>query len=128
MKKNLIMIIILLGIPAICACQFFPTGGYQKGGHGSGGDSPTGIFDENISKITNQLWIYPNPTSAVLTIEAEIAGKCSIEITSPVGQLISYKMMEGTSHQIDLSSFRKGIYFITVRSKDFVKTEKVIKL
>jgi hypothetical protein len=36
--------------------------------------------------------------------------------------------MEGKSHQIDLSSFQKGVYFITIRSKDFVTTRKVIKL
>ncbi len=127
MKKYLFIVIILLGIPAICASQFFPTGGYQKGGHGSGGDSPTGIFDESLAKLTDQVRIYPNPTSAELTIEAEVAGQCSIEITSPVGQLIISDKMEGTAHEIDISSFRKGIYFITIRSKDFVKTEKVIK-
>jgi len=36
--------------------------------------------------------------------------------------------MDGISFQIDLSSFPKGIYFITIRSKDFVTTEKVIKM
>lgn len=127
MKKYLFIVIILLGIPAICACQFFPTGGYQGGGHGSGGGAPTGIFNESLAKLTDQVRIYPNPTSAALTIEAEIAGKCFIEIISPVGQLMFSDLMEGTAQQIDISSFRKGIYFITIRSKDFVKTEKVIK-
>jgi len=36
--------------------------------------------------------------------------------------------MEGTVHQIDLSSFKKGVYFITIRSKEYVTTEKIIKL
>ncbi len=36
--------------------------------------------------------------------------------------------MEGTSHQIDLSTFQKGVYFITIRSKDFATTRKIIKL
>ena len=43
----------------------------------------------------------------------------------------SYKrdgQVEGKSKQIDLSSFSKGIYFITLRSKEFVRTEKIIKL
>jgi len=29
--------------------------------------------------------------------------------------------------QIDLSTFSKGIYFITIRSEDYMKTEKIIK-
>jgi hypothetical protein len=36
--------------------------------------------------------------------------------------------MEGTSHQLDLSSLQKGVYLISIRSKDFVTTRKVIKL
>ncbi len=127
MKKNLIIIIVLLGIPIICSSQFFPTGGFQGGGHGSGGDAPTGIYEEYLVNPHDQLWIYPNPTSAVLNIEADIVRKCSIEITSMFGQLIFNGKMEGTSHQIDLSAFQKGVYYITIRSEDFIKTKKVIK-
>jgi hypothetical protein len=36
--------------------------------------------------------------------------------------------MEGTTQQLDLSSFQSGVYFITIRSKDFVTTRKIIKL
>jgi hypothetical protein len=52
----------------------------------------------------------------------------SVEITSSRGQLIARKTMNGTTMQLDLSSFRNGIYFITVRSKDFVTTKKIVKL
>ena len=36
--------------------------------------------------------------------------------------------MEGPTHQLDLSSFQKGVYFITIRSNDFVRTRKIIKI
>jgi hypothetical protein len=36
--------------------------------------------------------------------------------------------MEGPSHHLDLSSFQKGVYLITIRSKDFVTKRKIIKL
>jgi hypothetical protein len=52
----------------------------------------------------------------------------SVEITSSTGQLISSKEMDGTTLQLDLSSFEKGVYFITVRSKDFLTTLKIVKL
>ena len=72
--------------------------------------------------------VYPNPTNSLLTLETEHPDHYSIEITSLNGQLIFSTTMEGTTHQIDLSSFQKGIYFITIRSKDFVTTKKIIKL
>ncbi len=31
------------------------------------------------------------------------------------------------THKLDLSLFPKGVYFITIRSKDFVTTRKIIK-
>ena len=73
-------------------------------------------------------WIYPNPAMDMLTIKTNAPGQHSIEITSLNGQLIYSTQMEGTSHQINISSFQKGVYFITIRSRDYVRTEKIIKL
>ena len=72
--------------------------------------------------------LYPNPTNTFLTIETEYADHYSIKITSLNGQEVFIGEMEGSLHQIDLSSFQKGVYFITIRLKDFVKIEKIIKL
>ncbi len=72
--------------------------------------------------------IYPNPANTLLTIETEYPDHYSIGITSLNGQLIFSTNMQGTTHQIDLSSFQKGVYLITIRSKDFVTTGKIIKL
>ena len=88
-------------------------------------DIGSGFSDINyIEKVK----IYPNPTSEHLTIESNKTGLYSIEVTSLNGQLIFNEKMEGTSHQLDLSTFQKGIYFITIRSRDFVTTRKIIKL
>jgi len=93
----------------------------------------TAIFTENsIDIATNEegdFRIFPNPTNTLLNIETGIPDLHKIEITSQKGQLLySKKMMEGTTHQIDLSSFEKGVYFITIRSKDLVTTRKIIKM
>jgi hypothetical protein len=77
---------------------------------------------------THKARIYPNPTNNQLTIETEKSDRYSIEIASLNGQLIFSTLMEGTTHQLDLSTFQKGVYFITIRSKDFVTTRKIIKL
>ncbi len=72
--------------------------------------------------------LYPNPTSDLITLEFNSQGTHIVEITSLNGQLLYNSRMEGPTHQIDLSSFEKSLYFITVRSRDYVRTEKIIKL
>lgn len=84
----------------------------------------TGIEESSVSGLS----IYPNPANSLITIELDQTDQYIIEIVSLSGQLISSTQMEGTSHQIDLSSFQKGAYFITIRSKDFMTTRKIIKL
>jgi hypothetical protein len=74
------------------------------------------------------LFVYPNPTNNLLTIETESPDRYSIIITTLNGQQILIEEMEGSSHQIDLSPFKKGVYFITIRSEDFVTTRKIFKL
>jgi len=74
------------------------------------------------------LHIYPNPMTDLFTIETDNPDQSSIEVTKLNGQLIYRGEIKGTSHQIDLSSCQNGIYFITIRSKDFVTTRKIIKL
>jgi hypothetical protein len=84
----------------------------------------TGITDTRA----NRLSIFPNPTYDLLTIQTEQPGQRTIEITSLNGQLIYSTEMEGTTHRIDLSSYQKGVYLITIRNKDFVTTRKIVKL
>jgi len=82
-----------------------------------------------ITKSSHELLlIYPNPTHNFLTIETVKSELNTIEITSLNGQSLFIQTMEGPSHQINLSFFQKGLYFITVRSRDYVSNEKIIKI
>jgi len=72
--------------------------------------------------------IYPNPVSDVFSIKANRLSHYTIEIASINGLLIYEGRNAGTDVQIDLSSFQKGVYIITIRSKDFVTTRKIVKL
>jgi hypothetical protein len=84
----------------------------------------TGIEEIPDSKVS----VYPNPAYDFITIRSAQPEHMSVEITSSKGQLISIQEMDGTTLQLDLSSFQKGVYFITIRSKDFLTTRKIIKL
>ena len=85
---------------------------------------PTGI---NKAEATG-FKLYPNPASDLITLEFNSQETHTVEITSLNGQLLYNSRMEGPTHQIDLSSFQKGLYFITVRSRNYVRTEKIVKL
>jgi hypothetical protein len=83
--------------------------------------------DVDLHRIRD-IRIYPNPANSCIFIETGISGLYNIEITSLNGQLILNREFKGTTHEIDLSSFHKGIYLIIIRSKDFITTRKIIKL
>jgi N-acetylneuraminic acid mutarotase len=87
-------------------------------------DTISGIGESSFSGIS----IYPVPASDWLFIKSEYQGINTCIITSMSGQVIFREEIEGSSHQIDLSSFQKGIYIISIRSKEFVTTRKIIKL
>lgn len=89
----------------------------------NGACSTTGI---NLNSPTG-LSIYPNPANNILTIETSQPGLHFIKVTSLNGQLLYNDRVDGPTFQIDLSSFQKGLYLITIRSRDDVWTEKIIK-
>jgi aminopeptidase YwaD len=75
-----------------------------------------------------ELSIYPNPAKEVLTIETDRSGLYTIEITTLSGQLLYSAKMVGPVIQLNLSSFQKGLYFLTIRSRNYVRTEKIVKM
>ncbi|MGW8315251.1 MAG: T9SS type A sorting domain-containing protein [Bacteroidales bacterium] len=82
-----------------------------------------------------EIQIYPNPVSDRLTIKfPDRQGKeTRIEVRDAGGSLrISNPEIDaqapGQICQLDLSSLEKGVFFISIRSKDFVTTRKIVKL
>ncbi len=86
----------------------------------------TGVGIGNIP--SDQISLFPNPTNDKITIQTMAPGDYLMEIFSMNGQIILSRKFLGISHQIDLSSFQDGVFFITVRSDDFITTKKIIKL
>jgi len=89
----------------------------------NGACGTTGINTNSPTELS----IYPNPAINILTIETNRSGQHIIEINSLNGQLLYNVKEDGPTHQIDLSSFQKGLYLITIRSRDYVWTDKIIK-
>jgi len=75
-----------------------------------------------------QLIFYPNPFEDIFTLEVDQPFSSIVEVHTLNGQLIYCNKLIGKSQQIDFSYLDKGVYFITIRSENFVRTEKMIKL
>jgi hypothetical protein len=109
-------------------------------------DEPVVAFTENnqltvkkftSSSITNtdqiftnplSIMCYPNPTHDMITVQPKESGNYSIEIATLTGQIIHHKVFTGKSLRVDLSSYQKGVYFLTVKEKDFKATQRIVKL
>jgi predicted enzyme related to lactoylglutathione lyase len=86
------------------------------------------VSSSSERKSTPNINVYPSPFKDLLNVETNTLGYYIIEFTSLNGKLVLNTMIEGSTKQLDLSSFPKGVYFITIRSRDQVWTEKIIKL
>ena len=85
-----------------------------------------GTVNTTIPKL-NDLRIFSNSEN-YLAIHTDNSDICSVKIYSLNGKLLYSTISEGRDAYFDLSSFMKGVYIVTVRSNDFVRTEKFIKL
>jgi hypothetical protein len=86
--------------------------------------SPVSIEEIRVKQIN----IYPNPANDLLNIQTDKINAYSIAVSSLSAHLLFSNEVKGSMHQLDLSIFREGVYFITIRSKDFMTTRKIVKL
>jgi S-formylglutathione hydrolase len=75
----------------------------------------------------SEVLIYPNPVKDAITIQLNRIQPFRIEITNLYGKIIYQSEETGISHKVNLLSFSSGIYFVSVKSKDFAVTHKVLK-
>ena len=68
----------------------------------------------------------PNPNNGIFSIMASEYGEYEIVIRNVVGQIVNPEMLIGVRKEIDLSFVNNGIYFVTIISDGFEKTEKIV--
>jgi hypothetical protein len=96
--------------------------------------------DESLSSIENELIVYPNPSSGIITIKSGNENISQITITSLSGQTIYkkefpgspleivpiHREIRGDTYEIDLTNQSKGIYLVQVITDKEVYNEKII--
>ena len=76
-------------------------------------------------KNTQQIKIYPNPTSDDLTIED--LQKSTLEITNIQGQTILQQTLQQGKTDIDIRRLAKGVYILRLCSNDKTVVTKIVK-
>jgi hypothetical protein len=84
----------------------------------------TGI-DAIAQNSRSAIGVYPNPSNGEFTITSDV--DITINITNDLGQFIKTLSLEaGNDHQVSLSGFANGIYFISGRADDKVVSQKIV--
>ena len=84
----------------------------------------------NQSNQTDNFIIFPNPSSGVITLQSEFEGDVNVQLFDSSGRNIFNKIFNNDTlvfnQQIDFGSVQKGIYIITIVSKDKQISKKLI--
>ena len=83
-------------------------------------DSQAGISESDA----HLLKIYPNPTTAIITVEFD--GIFVYELTDLNGAII-LQSTATDKEVISLENVASGVYFVTIRSNDTIRTVKLVK-
>ena len=69
--------------------------------------------------------IYPNPTNGLLNIDSNFNEETNITVLNNIGQVVLSLKTENNI-TLDLSSVKKGLYFIKLNSKTKSSTHSII--
>ncbi len=77
----------------------------------------------------NDISIYPNPTSSMITIDFGTADltNAQYEITTILGEVVTSKSISHQEEQINIAHYPNGIYLLLFKNKNKHRTIKIIK-
>lgn len=91
---------------------------------------PTGIIEP--SQVSNTLLIFPNPTQGIINIDYQPDGinNVDLKVISIDGRVLYAEILKDKytyRHQIDLSAWQRGLYFVILNNGRTIISEKIIK-
>jgi hypothetical protein len=102
----------------------------QKSGNINSSDKMLSIEQ---TEVFSKPGVYPNPTSGKVTVQLNsinIAEK-DVTITDVAGKVYSSKVIKGVYGnriELDISSFKNGVYFIKIKVEESFEIFKILKL
>lgn len=91
------------------------------------------LLKKRYQKNSNQIEIYPNPTSSLLNIELSYSSAYfdnyrNVIVYNTLGEIFLKQKISSQSFNLNVSEFESGIYFVTITDNNVVQfSEKFIK-
>lgn len=76
----------------------------------------------------NEIAVYPNPTSDMLTVYGLSSPECKYKVVSMSGVVVSEGFISDDNSIIDMSGFRKGTYLLWICDGEQTTIKKIVKL
>lgn len=78
------------------------------------------------NQLGNRLTVYPNPSTGIVYLDG-LQGIGQIRVSDANGRLLLTQPLSGKpTEKIDLTSFKKGVYFIQLKQEHTSQTNKVV--
>ncbi len=120
---------------AVIAVSPTTTTSYTVTGTGANGCSANAVISQsvntctginsNISTLTSNFIVYPNPSNGIFNVQLENAA--TIELTDVLGRVILTDKVNAGNYQLNLGNNVNGVYFIKATVNGKTKTVKVVK-
>jgi Secretion system C-terminal sorting domain/Domain of unknown function DUF11 len=75
----------------------------------------------------NTIKVYPNPTHDLINIDSEKSLDGIATFTNLMGQIVAQKLIVGNSQVLSMREFPKGLYIMTIKTKEGQWSTKVLK-
>ncbi len=82
---------------------------------------------DNLGNAAQSVLLYPNPADNILTISAGTSHYSSYTLTNALGQVLQQQDITNNLTTVNIKSLPAGLYYVQVRGKDGVNTQKFIK-
>jgi uncharacterized repeat protein (TIGR01451 family) len=81
----------------------------------------------NDVEISNQITVYPNPVTDVLTIQINNGGYDVLRLLNNMGQVVSQQNISGNTMNMNMANLPTGMYYLQLTGKENTITQKVEK-
>lgn len=75
---------------------------------------------------TSNINVYPNPNNGLFTLEVNGVDRFNVIVRNTIGQVVINKTVSTKTSTVDLSTFGKGVYFLTVNNGQVQNTTRVV--
>ena len=87
------------------------------------------VPEMNISENqSNNIIIYPNPANDIVSIKLQTQVMEHLKISDIKGSILYAETLQSNQKQLNTSSFAKGMYFITITTKQGAKFVKKLMI